>query len=112
MLNQNSARINGTEANKRERENEREREEEKERERVKEKKIVGNNIPRVHTSQLCKLSTVNDLQYVAKQITALLLTCLHPLLLNRRNFVQPLASASMPFSVIESHHEMFISSKF
>lgn len=67
---------------------------------------------RVRTSQLCKLSTVNDLQYVAKQITALLLTCLHPLLLNRRNLVQPRASASIPFSVIESHHEMFISSKF
>lgn len=66
----------------------------------------------MHTSQLCKLSTVNDLQYVAKQMTALLFTCLHPLLLNRLNLVQPRASASTPFSVIDSHHEMFISNKF
>lgn len=66
----------------------------------------------LHTSQLCKLSTVNDLQYVAKQTTALLLTCLHPLLLNRLNLGQPRDSASTPFSVIESHHEIFISNKF
>lgn len=65
-----------------------------------------------HTIQLCKLSTVNDLQYVAKQMTALLLTCLQPLLLNRLNLLQPRAKASTPFSVIESHHEILISSKF
>lgn len=64
-----------------------------------------------HTSQLCRLSSVNDLQYVAKQITASLLTCLQPLLLNRLNLLQPRAKASTPFSVIESHQEMLISNK-
>lgn len=64
------------------------------------------------TSQLCRLRTVRDLQYVAKHITALLLTCLHPLLLKRRNLLQPRASASTPFSEIASHHDILISSKF
>lgn len=72
----------------------------------------GDQFQEVLTLHPWRFTTSNWWQNLAKQMTALLVTCLHPLLIKLFNLGQPLDKASMPFSVILLHQLMLICVKF